>query len=493
MKTHFYIGIDLGASSGRTVLGTLKNNILTVKELNRFHNGAVNLNGRLHWNVVELFEQMKKGLDVCATEIPSGPDSMAVDTWGVDYGLLAEDGSLAGLPYAYRDSRTNDAMEQFFQRIQRDRVYALTGNQFMQFNTLFQLFAMVRDNSPLVKVASDVLFMPDLFNYLFTGVKKSEFTISTTSQIYNPLKKDWDSELLDALGLPKSIMQEIVQPGTVIGNLSEAICQEIRIDPVPVIATASHDTGSAVAAVPAGSDENWAYISSGTWSLMGVESQDPIINEKTLEFNFTNEGGIEGTFRFLKNVAGLWLVQECRRIWAKDRDYSFGELTDMAAGAEPFQAVIDPDHQDFLAPVDMPEAIRNYINRTGQKIGDNPGDVIRVALESLALKYRYVLDQLKLVYPKNIERIHIIGGGTKNKLLSQFTADATGLPVIAGPVEATAIGNILTQALGLGHVKSHAEIREIIRNSFVLENYESQNTGQWDRAYDQFREIVKRS
>lgn len=490
MKTHYYIGIDLGASSGRTVLGTLENGILDIKELNRFHNGAVNLNGSLHWNVVELFEQMKKGLDVCAREITTSPDSMAVDTWGVDYGLLAEDGSLAGLPYAYRDSRTNDAMEQFFARIPRERVYSLTGNQFMQFNTLFQLFAMVRDNSPLVKVVSDVLFMPDLFNYLFTGVKKSEFTISTTSQIYNPLKQDWDAELLDALGLPKSIMQEIVQPGTVIGNLSEAVCQEIRIDPVPVIATASHDTGSAVAAVPAGNDDNWAYISSGTWSLMGVESADPIINDKTLEFNFTNEGGIEGTFRFLKNVAGLWLVQECRRIWAKEKEYSFGALIEMAAEAAPFQAVIDPDHQDFLAPVDMPDAIRNYVKQTGQKIGDKPGDIIRVALESLALKYRFVLDQLKQVYPRNIDRIHIIGGGTQNKLLCQFTADATGLPVIAGPVEATAIGNILTQALGLGHVTSHSEIRDIIRKSFLLENYTPQNTEQWDKAYERFREIL---
>jgi len=490
MNTHYYIGIDLGASSGRTVLGTLENKILTVKELNRFHNSAINLNGSLHWNVVELFEQMKKGLDVCARDVTTSPDSMALDTWGVDYGLLARDGSVVGFPYAYRDGRTNNAMEEFFARIPRERVYALTGNQFMQFNTLFQLFAMVRDDSPLVKIVSDLLFIPDLFNYLFTGVKKSEFTISTTSQVYNPQKKDWDAELLEALGLPKSIMQEIVQPGTVIGNLADAVCQEIRIDPVPVIATASHDTASAVAAVPANSDENWAYISSGTWSLVGVELPEPIINEKTLEFNFTNEGGIEGTFRFLKNVAGLWLVQECRRFWSKEKMYSFGDLTKMAAEAAPFQAVIDPDHQDFLNPVDMPGAIRNYVNKTGQTIGDKPGDVIRVALESLALKYRFVLDQLQQVYPKNIAKIHIIGGGTQNKLLCQFTANATGLPVIAGPVEATAIGNIMTQALGLDHVKSHDEIRWIIRKSFLLESYDPRETEKWDKAYERFREII---
>ncbi|MFZ5517891.1 MAG: rhamnulokinase [Candidatus Zhuqueibacterota bacterium] len=490
MDTHHYIGIDLGASSGRTVLGTLKNKFLTVRELNRFHNGAVNLNGSLHWNVVELFEHMKRGLAACARDVTTSPDSMALDTWGVDYGLLASDGNLLGLPYAYRDGRTNRAMEQFFERIPRERVYALTGNQFMQFNTLFQLFAMMRDKSPLARIVSDVLFMPDLFNYLFTGVKKSEFTISTTSQIYNPLKNDWDEELLGALGLPKTIMQEIVQPGAVIGMLSDYICQEVGLAPVPVIASASHDTGSAVAATPAGSDPNWLYISSGTWSLMGVEAPAPIINEKTLRFNFTNEGGIEGTFRFLKNVAGLWLVQECRRIWAKEKDITFGELTDMAAGAAPFQAMIDPDHHDFLAPQDMPQAIRAFIKKSGQKVGNAPGDIVRVALESLALKYRFVLDQLKQVHATPINKIHIIGGGTQNTLLCQFTANATGLPVVAGPVEATAIGNILTQALGMGHVNSHAEIREIIRNSFQLEQYEPRECQPWDNAYERFREIL---
>jgi len=490
MTAHHYIGIDLGASSGRTVLGTLENRILTVRELNRFHNGAVNLNSSLHWNVVELFEHMKRGLAVCARDVTARPDSIALDTWGVDYGLLASDGNLLGLPYAYRDSRTNGAMEQLFERIPRERVYALTGNQFMQFNTLFQLFAMMRDESPLAKIVSDVLFMPDLFNYLFTGVKKSEFTIATTSQIYNPRKKNWDDELLGALGLPKTIMQEIVQPGAVIGTLSDHICQEVGMAPTPVIASASHDTGSAVAAAPAGSDPQWLYISSGTWSLMGVEASAPIINEKTLRFNFTNEGGVAGTFRFLKNVAGLWLVQECRRIWSKEKDITFSDLTTMATEAAPFQAMIDPDHHDFLAPLDMPEAIRAFIKNSGQNVGDAPGDIVRVALESLALKYRFVLDQLKQVHETPIKKIHVIGGGTQNTLLCQFTANATGLPVVAGPVEATAIGNMLTQALGMGHVNSHAEIREIIRNSFLLEQYEPQDCQQWDSAYERFREIL---
>jgi len=489
MKTHHFLGFDIGASSGRTVLGTLKDEKISTKELHRFPNDTVNILGNLRWNIVDLFENIKQGMKVCASEITTKPESIAVDTWGVDYGLLAADGNLLGLPYGYRDARTDGMMDEFFKIIPRDRVYGLTGIQFMQLNTLFQLFAMAQAKSPLLKIVSDLLFMPDMISYFLTGIKKTEFTIATTSQLYNPHKKDWDDDLFAALGVSKGIMQKIVPPGTVLGNLLEVVANETGLDLIPVVASASHDTGAAVAAVPA-EGKDWAYISSGTWSLVGVEISEPIINKQSLDFNFTNEGGVGGTFRFLKNCMGLWPVQQCRKAWSIETELSYSEMTQMAAQAKPFVAVIDPDHSGFLNPPDMPEAIRQYCRQTRQVIPEKPADMTRSILEGLALKYRYIFDQLKQVYPHPINRIHVIGGGTQNKLLCQFTADATGIPVVAGPVEATAIGNIMVQAMGLGLVKSHAEIRRIIANSFELEKYEPQDTEQWEEAYNRFVNIV---
>ncbi|MCU0646286.1 MAG: rhamnulokinase [bacterium] len=490
MRVHHFLGFDIGASSGRTLLGTLQNEKIIIKELHRFPNGMIDILGKLRWNIVDLFENIKQGMKVCASEITTKPASIAVDTWGVDYGLFAADGNMLGLPYGYRDARTDGMMDEFFKIIPRDRVYELTGIQFMQLNTLFQLFSMQRAKSPLLDVVSDLLFMPDMISYFLTGIKKTEFTIATTSQLYNPRKKDWDDELFQALGISKNIMQEIVPPGTVLGNLLESIANETGLERIPVVATASHDTGAAVAAVPA-EGKDWAYISSGTWSLVGVEINKPIINKKSLEFNFTNEGGVKGTFRFLKNCMGLWPVQQCRKAWSSEKELSYAEMTKLAASARPFVAVIDPDHQGFLNPPDMPEAIREYCRETGQTIPENPADMTRSILEGLALKYRYIFDQLKQVHPHPINRIHIIGGGTQNKLLSQFTADATGIPVVAGPVEATAIGNIMVQAMGLGIVKSHADIRQIIKNSFELEKHEPQNANNWDAAYDRFVNIIR--
>jgi rhamnulokinase len=490
MKTHHFLGFDIGASSGRTVLGILENDKISTKELHRFPNSTVNILGNLRWNIVDLYENIKRGMKVCASEITIRPESIAVDTWGVDYGLFAADGNMLGLPYGYRDARTDGMMDKCFKIIPRDRVYELTGIQFMQLNTIFQLFSMVQARSPLLKVVTDLLFTPDLINYFLTGLKKTEFTIATTSQLYNPRKKDWDDELFDGLGISKSIMEEIVPPGTVLGNLSEIVANETGLEPIPVVATASHDTGSAVASVPA-QGHDWAYISSGTWSLVGVEISEPIINKQSLEFNFTNEGGVGGTFRFLKNCMGLWPIQQCRKSWSNDKELSYDELTKLAASARPFVAVIDPDYQGFLNPPDMPEAIRVYCQKTGQQIPDNRADMTRSILEGLALKYRFIFDQLKQLHPHPINRIHIIGGGTQNKLLCQFTADATGIPVVAGPVEATAIGNIMVQAMGMGIVKSPAEIRRIIANSFELEIYEPQDTNKWDEAYDRFLNIIR--
>jgi len=483
-----FLAFDIGASSGRGVLGELKDNALRIREVCRFPNGMIPVRGHLHWNIFNLFEHVKEGLRHCAEESDNLPASVGIDTWGVDFGLLARDGSILGLPYGYRDSRTDGAMESFFRKVPRERVYELTGIQFLQFNSLFQLEAMVRDMSPLLDVATDLLFIPDLLNYLLTGIRKTEFTFATTSQLYNPIKKDWEEELLSALGLPKSLMQKIAQTGVIIGETTAEISKETGLAPIPVIAVATHDTGSAVAAVPA-SGKDWAYISSGTWSLMGIEIEKPIINEQSLQLNFTNEGGVGGTFRFLKNIAGLWLLEECRRIWSKKRNRDYEDLMALAESARPFAALIDPDWSGFLNPPDMPEAIRRFCESTKQALPNSAGAMVRCILESLALKYRFVLDQLRQLYPEPIDRIHIIGGGVQNRLLCQYTANATALPVIAGPVEATAIGNVMVQALSAGCVKSLAEMREVIGRSFGLEKYEPQNAKEWGMSYNRFREI----
>jgi len=481
-----FLAFDLGADSGRAMLGQVDNRQLKIKELSRFANGMVFIRGHWHWNVFRLFEEVKKGMKACALEFDAHPQSVAFDTWGVDFALLAGDGSFLGLPFAYRDSRTEGAMEEFFKKIPRQRVYELTGIQFLQFNSLFQLFSMKRDKSLLLDMASNLLFMPDVFNYLFAGEKKTEFTFATTSQLYNPRKKGWEDELFAALGISKSIMQEIVSSGTIIGSLDRAISQETGMPQIPIIAVASHDTASAVASVPA-EGEDWAYISSGTWSLVGIERREPIINEQALDLNFTNEGGLGGTFRFLKNITGFWLLQECRKAWAKEKLYSYNELTEMAASASHFKFLIEPDWSEFLNPPDMPEAIRQFCRKTRQDIPDSPREFVRCILESLALKYRLTLDELKQISPQAIRRIHIIGGGAQNHLLNQFTADAIGLPVIAGPVEATAIGNIMVQALTLGYFSSHAEMRQTIGQSFKLQRYEPHQTEKWDSAYERFK------
>jgi rhamnulokinase len=377
-----------------------------------------------------------------------------------------------------------------FERVPRERVYELTGVQLMPINTLYQLYAMVRDGSPAPEVMTDLLFMPDLLGYLLSGRKAAEFTIASTSQLYNPTKGEWAAELFEALGLPVGLMQEIVEPGTVIGSLETDIGRRVGLGETPVIAGAGHDTAAAVAAAPA-EGRDWAYISSGTWSLMGVESQRPIITQESFDFNFTNEGGVGGTFRVLKNIMGLWLVQQCRKSWAKERMYSYEELTEMAAGEEEVGAIIDPDHGAFLNPPDMPEAIAAFCESTGQEAPGTPAALVRCVLVSLALKYRLALDQLRRLYDHPINRIHVIGGGVRNELLCQLTADATGVPVIAGPVEATAIGNILVQAMALGQVESPAAIREIVRRSFPVVRYEPRGAGQWEDPYRRLCELME--
>lgn len=491
MHHNKFLAFDIGASSGRAIIGNLKDNIISLKEIYRFYNGMTLIHGRYHWDIFRIFEDIKKGLKeaVAQNEIPS---SIGIDTWGVDYGLLDEAGHILELPYAYRDHRTDTAMDEIFKIISREDLYNLTGIQFLQFNTIFQLYAAARGKLPIMGIAKDLLFIPDLLNYLLTGVKKSEFSFATTSQLYNPRTRSWAPEIFEKIGLPIGIMQDIVGPGTVIGELAEEISDETGMPRVAVIAVASHDTGSAIAAIPA-EDEDFAYISSGTWSLMGIESKIPVISRESLRFNFTNEGGVEGTFRVLKNIMGLWLIQECRRSWADTgADFSYPALAGMAAASKPFKTLIDPDHSSLLNPGNMPEALNSLAEASREPSMENPGEFSRCIFESLAFRYRQTLEELKQISDKDIRKIHIIGGGSQNELLCQFTSNATGLPVIAGPAEGTALGNIMVQAMAKGRIESLTEIRHIIRNSFEFTEYAPENTTEWDRNYSRFLDVCNR-
>ena len=483
-----FLAFDLGAESGRAIIGTLANGRLTLEEKHRFANPNGRINGHLHWDLLGQWEQLKAGLRKAAAGLSTPLAGIGVDTWGVDFGLIGRGGELLGNPYMYRDGRLDGIMERTFNRVQKDEIFKATGLQFLQFNSLFQLVAFREAGSPLLDVAETLLFMPDLFNYLFTGQRKNEFSIVSTSQMYDPIAKKWAGDLLKKLDLPAKILAEIVPSGTVLGNLSKDVAEECGVGPIPVIAPATHDTGSAVAAVPAeGAD--WCYISSGTWSLMGVELASPIINEKVARYNYTNEGGVGGSTRFLKNIAGMWPVQECRRHWLKEgSEHSYGELAKMAAEAKPFTAVLDLDYHPFLSPGEMPAKIDRFCRESKQASPSTKGEFVRTCLESLALTYRKTLEGLEDILGRKIGTIHIVGGGCQNELLNQMTADACARPVLAGPVEATAAGNLLVQATAVGQVKSLADLRAIVRNSFEVKRYEPRDTGKWDAAYGRYRE-----
>ncbi len=490
-KDSKFLAIDLGAESGRALLGIIKNNKLELREVHRFPNGPVNVLGHLHWDVLKQFSDIKESIRLALREADGAIDGIGVDTWGVDFGLLGEDGELLMLPYHYRDSRTNGMMEKAFERVPRRQIFERTGIQFMQLNTIFQLYAMVDSGSPALKSASTLLMMPDLFNYWLTGEKLSEFTIATTSMLYDPRSDGWATDLAESLGIPPRIFPLIIQPGTVIGHLHESITSELGSgEGVPVVAPATHDTGSAVAAVPA-MGEGHAYLSSGTWSLMGVELREPLINEASYERNYTNEGGVCGMFRFLKNIMGLWIVQECRRAWvASGEEFTYADLTEMAAESPAFRSIINPDDPLFLPPGDMPQRVQHFCKVTSQPIPETKGEIVRCILDSLSLRYRATVEDLDEMLGRRHEPIHIVGGGTQNKLLSQLTADVTGRKVIAGPVEATATGNVLVQAMGRGFVESLEEVRQIVRNSFELETYEPREAPGIDEAYTRFKQIA---
>lgn len=489
-----FVAFDLGAESGRSVLGRLDGGKLSLTETHRWLSSPVWIGGSLYWDVLRLFSEMKQGLRATVQEHGGDLAGAGVDTWGVDFGLLGPDDVLIENPHCYRDPRTDGAIEEAAKVVPPAEIYDQTGIQFMQFNSVFQLFVVSRRHPWILDNARTFLMMPDLLNFWFTGVKANEFTDSTTTQFYNPRTRGWAEDMLGRLGIPAHFLSaDIVPPGTVLGNIRKSVAEEIGSDAVPFIAPATHDTGSAVAAVPA-TDESYAYISCGTWSLMGIESRQPIINETSRGLNFTNEGGVAGTFRVLRNIMGLWLVQECRRTWQREsRDLSYAALTQMASSAQPFRSLIDPDDQSFLAPGDMPSRIREFCKRTNQPVPEDEGSVVRAALDSLALKYRWVLERLEMLTGRRLDRVHMVGGGTQNALLCQLAANATGRQVLAGPVEATAIGNIIVQAIGLGHIGSLEQGRQIVCDSFDVIRYEPKVEGSVEDAYERLLGMINGS
>lgn len=473
--TH-YLAIDLGAESGRTILGALENGKLALIETHRFPNGPVQLPDGLHWDVLRLWSDIQTGIAASAAQAPLA--SLALDTWGVDFALLDQNGVLLGNPHHYRDTRTNEMLEKAFSRVPREQIFAQTGIQFMQINTLYQLLAMVQQKSPLLDVAHSFLTIPDLFNYWLSGALCCEFTNATTTQCFDPVRRAWAFPLLETLDIPTRILPPVCEPGTILGSLRPELATKTGAGPIPVIAPACHDTGSAVVAIPA-EGKDFAWLSSGTWSIIGAEVNEPCLSEKVLEYNFTNEGGVFGTWRLSKNIMGLWLVQECKREWG----ISYDEITQLAAAARPFLAVVDPDADTFFHPGNMPEKIQQFCSESGQAVPQTRGEIVRVAIESLALKYRLVLERLESLTGKHLAPLHIIGGGTKNRLLNQLAADCLGRTVITGPVEATAIGNILMQSIALGHLSSLAEARALVRKFFDVETLQPGAHAGWDEAY----------
>jgi rhamnulokinase len=488
MKTYNFLAFDLGATSGRSIIGTLNDGKIEIRELTRFANGIVELHGKFYWNIFGLYEHLKEGLAACARE-GIIPNSIGIDTWGVDIVPIGSDGSILGMPRAYRDPYTDGVPEEFFEIIPREEVYTKTGIQVMNFNTLFQIFAAVKEGYEPLLQADKLLFIPDALAYMLTGKKVCEYTIASTSQILNPHTGKLDSSLLEAAGVKNDIFPEIQLPGNTIGPLTEAIANETRIGRVNVVTVAGHDTASAVAAVPA-EDEHFAYLSSGTWSLMGIETRKPIITADSSRLNFTNEGGIDGTTRFLKNICGMWLLEQCRKEWAREgKEYTYPEIVDMATSAEHFARFINPDDALFSNPKSMLTAITEFCLRTGQTPPQSDAEVIITIFESLALRYREVLEMLEEMAPFSIDVLHIIGGGSKNHLLNQYTANAIGKRVVAGPSEATAIGNVMMQAVAAGVVGSLAEARKIIRDSIETDEFLPEDIEAWNDAYSKFKKL----
>ena len=484
-----YLAIDLGASSGRAILGTIRNNRLELKEINRFANPIIDVNGRLYWNLFHLYSEILKSLKLIKTE---GIEvlSLGIDTWGVDFVCFGKDGEPLRMPYCYRDTHTFGAPERFFAKMAKEEVYRKTGIQIMNFNSLFQLSTQFEEDNSIYPLTDKILFIPDALSYLLTGHMVTEYTIASTSQMLNPYLREFDTSLLEINHLSPDKFAPIVTSGTVIGQLSESVSRQTGMKDISVIAVAGHDTASAVLATPA-SNENFAYLSSGTWSLMGIESNVPVINEETYSLNFTNEGGADGSIRLLKNICGMWLIEQCKKEWEINGSVSYPEIVQAAETAVPFRCFINPDSPCFASPQSMISAIQDYCRQTGQYIPETMGEIARCIYESLAYRYKQVLSNLQNLASFPINTLHIIGGGSQNKMLNSFTANAIGKPVIAGPSEATAIGNILLQAQAAGVVKDKNEIRQIIRHSFEPETIEPQNVSLWEENYNNYLKVYK--
>ncbi len=485
------LGFDFGASSGRAMRGSFDGQKLSIQEVHRFPNDPVKIADTLYWDFFRLFQEMRTGL-AKAVRDGGAPASIGIDTWGVDFGLLDRDGRLLGNPVHYRDARTDGMMEYAYGIVSKERIFEHTGLAFMQFNTLYQLLAMQRAREAMLEHARTLLFSPDLLAYFLTGEKGTEYTIASTAQLTDPRTRVWSSPIFDAFGLPRGLFTDIREPGTVRGSLRASIREELGLQSeVRVVAGPQHDTAAAVAAVPT-TGERFAYISSGTWSLLGAETKAPVISKGVLDANYTNEGGVYGTTRVLKNIMGMWIIQECRRVWlAEGACEDFAGLAALADGAEPFRSLFDPDDERFLPPGDMPERIRAYCRETNQPIPQTHGQVARAVYESLALKYRWAVRRLERdILGYAIDSLYIVGGGSNNALLNRMTAAAVGKPVIAGPGEATVIGNLLTQAAALGEIDSLAAMRSVVRDSFETAEFLPKDAQAWDDAYGRFLRLT---
>ncbi len=483
------LAFDFGASSGRAILGSFDGEKITLKEIHRFSNDPVKVGHTFYWDVLRLFHEIKQG--ILKAKQYGNIDSIGIDTWGVDFGLIDEKGYLLENPVHYRDERNAGMVEKARKYMSKAEIYDRTGIQFMDFNTLFQLLSIRLNRPELLDRTHKLLFMPDLFAYMLTNQMTSEYSIATTSQMVNIDSQKWDTELLDAMKIPSRILCDIVPSGTKTGHIRRSLREELGVDKIPVIAVCGHDTQSAITAIPSES-KDFAFISSGTWSLFGTELDEPVVNEKAQKLNVTNEGGYNFTTAFLKNICGLWLIQESRRQWIREgKEYSYAELEKEALGAEPFKCFIDPDAPDFVAMGDMPERVREFCRKTNQYVPETVGEVMRCIYESLAMKYKFVLDGIEDCTNKKYDRIHVMGGGTKDTFLCALTASSCNRTVYAGPIEATVLGNVAVQLMASGDIKDIAEARKIIAKGENLKVYEPVDADKWEEAYKDFVKIVK--
>lgn len=482
------LAFDFGASSGRAIIGCFDGDKITLEEVHRFSNDPVSVGGTVYWDVLRLFYEIKQG--IIKAKIAGGFDSIGIDTWGVDFGLIDSEGKLMENPVHYRDTRTVGLVDEAFKTMPKEQLYGITGIQFMELNTLFQLISLKKYRPWMLERADKMLFMPDLFGYMLTGKMCAEYSIASTSQLIDLDKRTWSKEILDAFGIKESVFAPLVQPGTVLGELSKEVCEECGVDPVPVISVCGHDTQSAITSVPC-EDGDFAFLSSGTWSLFGTELDKPIVNETSMNINITNEGGFDGSTGFLKNIIGLWLIQESRRQWKREgKEYSYADLEKLALAAEPFKCFIDPDAPEFVPHGNIPERVREFCRKTGQYVPETVGEIMRCIYESLAMKYRLTFEKLRECTERDYPVIHVIGGGTKDGLLCQMTANSCDRTVKAGPIEATVMGNVAVQLMSDGSVKNIGQARKIVADSSELKTFEPKDTDKWAGAYEDFLKII---